>query len=96
MHALGTPFTDTSAPRTQLDRSVQKDFDESSGQIDFTGIDIADMITTDQNFPLFGNGPVTIAVTPGLNVFASSSSAEINFFDKDYSASVPAVLVSLP
>ena len=96
LDALGKPFTDSSSPQTQLDRFASKDFEDSTGQIDYGGIDIADIVTTDQNFPLFGNGPVTIAVTLGLNIFASSGSAEVNLFDKDFSANVPAVLVSLP
>lgn len=91
----GNPFTVTSAPRTLIERSVKKSFDESTGQVDVYEIDITDVVTPDQSFPLFGTGSVTIGVTLAINLFSQSTTGEINLFDQAFSANVPVVIVSL-
>lgn len=95
LDAQDNPFTDTSAPNTLLEQSAEKGFEDSGGEIAYQGIDISDVITPER-FPLSGNKPVAISVTLSVVLSAISSSAEINFLDKDFSASVPAGPVSIP
>jgi hypothetical protein len=95
LDAQENPFTDTSPPNTLLDESAHKGFEDSGGEIVSHGIDISDVITP-QRFPLSGKNPVAISVTLSVLISAISSSGDINFLDKDFSASVPAVLVSIP
>lgn len=91
----GSQFTDTSLPVQLWNRDVNKDSDDSTGQVDSSTMDLILVLTSDQNFVLDGLNPVVISVELDLRIFTRRSEALIDLSSGDFAANALAVILHL-
>jgi len=91
----GSPFTQTSLPVQLWDSVVNKDSDDSTGQIDSRTMDLFQVLTSDQDFILDGLDPVIISVELDLRVDARRAEAMIDLSTGDFAANALAVIIHL-
>lgn len=91
----GSQFTDASLPVQLFTSDVNKDSDDSTGQVDSRTMDLFQVLTSDQNFVLDGLKPVIISVELDLRVYARRSEAMIDLSSGDFAANALAVILHL-
>lgn len=91
----GSQFSETSLPVQLFKSDVNKDSDDSTGQVDSRTIDLIQVLTSDQNFVLDGLEPVIISIELDLRVQARRSDALIDLSSGDFAANALAVILHL-
>lgn len=93
--AIGSPFVQSNTPEVIYQTQVDKNAEDSSGQIDVGSLDLQWVVASEQPFPVESTRPVFITVELDLSIYCRRAQGTLDLFEKDFQANVPGLILTL-